>query len=400
VKANPKTGGNAGSESAASAGDSPDEIPPIRSETGPHFGNDERAADFRVFLEHHRGGCHIVALQDFPDPDAIACGWVYRHLARAFDIDVDIVYDGRVSHQENLALTHVLEIPLLRYTDSLELDRYDGAVFIDNQGTTTRLTDRLEAAGIRTLAVIDHHAKQGLLAPEFADIRPVGAAATILADYLRSGEFFHLSANDHVHAALATALMHALRSETNGFMKAGPEEYAAGEYLSRFHDRDLVEKILRVQRSRGTMEVIGIALTQRYLTAGFSIAGVGYVRHADRDAIPQATDFLLTEENVNTAIVYGILSGEGEREVVVGSVRTSRITLDVDQFLKSALGADARGRFYGGGRSGAGGFEIAVGFLEGSNEPDQMKLKWEAFDQQIRAKLLRAAGIDEDEDED
>jgi hypothetical protein len=28
-----------------------------------------------------------------------------------------------------------------------------------------------------------------------------------------------------------------------------------------------------------------------------------------------------------------------------------------------------------------------------------MKLKWEAFDQQIRSKLLRAAGLDEDGDD-
>jgi nanoRNase/pAp phosphatase (c-di-AMP/oligoRNAs hydrolase) len=183
-------------------------------------------------------------------------------------------------------------------------------------------------------------------------------------------------------------------------MSAGPEEYAAGAFLSHYHDNDLVEQILSVQRSRGTMEVIRVALTERLLAGGYSIAGVGYVRHADRDAIPQATDFLLTEENVNTAIVYGILAGDGEREVVVGSVRTGRLTLDVDQFLKTALGVDARGRYYGGGRSGAGGFEIPIGFLEGSNEPEQLKLKWEAFNQQIRAKLLRAAGLEEEIESD
>src|SRR5688572_4190535 len=150
-----------------------------------------------------------------------------------------------------------------------------------------------------------------------------------------------------------------------------------------------------MQRTSGTMDVIRIALTDRQVLGGYSIAGVGYLRQADRDAVPQATDFLLTEENVHTAIAYGILFGEGEREVVVGSVRTQKLTLDVDQYLKSALGADSRGRYYGGGRSRAGGFEIPVGFLEGTTDPDQMRMKWEAFDQQIRNKLLRAAGLQE-----
>jgi nanoRNase/pAp phosphatase (c-di-AMP/oligoRNAs hydrolase) len=359
-----------------------------------HFGEADRAQLVREFLQHHRAEHHCVALQDYPDPDAIACAFAYRLLAATVDTDVDILYEGRVSHQENLALVHTLDIELTRVTDSLPLDHYDGAVFIDNQGTTTRLTDRLQKAGVPTAAIVDHHAPQGLIEAEFTDIRPVGAAATIFADYLRSGVVLTLDELQKPHVHLATALVHALRSETNGFIRAGPEEHAAAAFLSRFADQQLLESILRVQRSRGTMDAIRLALTGRRVTGGFSIAGVGYLRHADRDAIPQATDFLQTEENVHTAIVYGILLGEGDREVIVGSMRTNRITVDVDQFLKSALGSDARGRYYGGGRSGAGGFEIPVGFLEGKAEGEQLRLKWEAFDQQIRSKLLRAAGLD------
>lgn len=359
-----------------------------------HFYNVDKAREFRSFLRLHGGERHCVALQDYPDPDAIACAFAYRLLAASVDTDVEILYEGRISHQENLALVHLLDIELTRVTDSLPIDHYDGAVFIDNQGTTTRLTDRLHKANVPTIAIIDHHAPQGLLEAEYTDIRPIGAAATIFADYLRSGEVLSLDETSTTHAQLATALVHALRSETNGFIRAGPEEFAAASYLSRFTDQPLLESILRVQRSRGTMEVIRIALTDRIVIGGWSIAGVGYLRHADRDAIPQATDFLQTEENVHTAIVYGLLLGEGDREVIVGSVRTSKVTLDIDQFLKTALGSDTRGRYYGGGRSRAGGFEIPVGFLEGTADPEQMRLKWEAFNQQIRGKLMRAAGLD------
>ncbi|HEX6938239.1 MAG TPA: hypothetical protein VF158_02415 [Longimicrobiales bacterium] len=364
------------------------------AEAGTHFGDTAKARAFAAFLAEHRGERHIVALQDYPDPDAISSAVAYRMLAARFEIGADIVYEGHISHQENLALIHLLDIEMTRVTDALPLDRYDGAVFIDNQGTTTRLTDRLVKAGVKTLAIIDHHAPQGVLEAEFSDIRPVGAAATILVDYLRSGAILTLATDDPEHVHLATALNHGLRSETNGFIRAGAEEYVAGAYLSPYMDPQLLESILRVQRSRGTMEVIRIALTDRIVRGGISLAGVGYLRHADRDAIPQATDFLLTEENVHTAICYGILLGEGEREVVVGSVRTSKLTLDVDQFLKSALGTDFRGRYYGGGRARAGGFEIPIGFLEGATDPQEMRLKWDAFNRQIQRKLLRAAGIE------
>jgi nanoRNase/pAp phosphatase (c-di-AMP/oligoRNAs hydrolase) len=365
-----------------------------------HFGDDERTHAFAEFLQKHRTEHHVAVLQDYPDPDAIASALGYKLLAERCDIAVDILYEGRISHQENLALVQVLDLDLTRYTEGLPLDRFDGAIFIDNQGTTTRLTDRLERAGVPTLAIIDHHSPQGLLRSEFTDIRPVGAAATIVTDYIRHGEVLTLDADKPEHVHLATALMHALRTETNGMVRAGAEEYAAGAFLSRFQDPGLLEQILQVQRSHGTMEVIRIALTDRQVRGGFSMAGVGYLRHADRDAIPQATDFLLTEENVHTAIVYGILIGEGEREVLVGSVRTQKLTLDVDQFLKSGLGSDGRGRYFGGGRSRAGGFEIPVGFLEGSVDQDQMRLKWETFHHQVRARLLRAAGLESDDDED
>jgi nanoRNase/pAp phosphatase (c-di-AMP/oligoRNAs hydrolase) len=364
------------------------------SEPPLNYGDDERARVFAEFLGRHRGEVQLVALQDFPDPDAIASALAYRTLAAPFDIRADIVYEGRVSHQENLALVHLLDIEMTRFSDALPLDHYRGAVFIDNQGTTTRLTDRLAEAGVQAVAVIDHHAPQGVLHPEFSDIRPVGAAATILTDYLRGSGLVELNQEDESDVRLATALMHGLRSETSGFIRAGPEEYVAASYLSRFMDPQLLEAILHVQRSRGTMDVIRIALTDRLVTSGFSLAGVGYLRPGDRDAIPQATDFLLTEENVHTAICYGILLGEGEREAVVGSVRTAKVTLDVDQFLKRALGSDARGRYYGGGRSRAGGFEIPIGFLEGADDPEQIRLKWVAFNRQIRGKLLNAAGIE------
>jgi nanoRNase/pAp phosphatase (c-di-AMP/oligoRNAs hydrolase) len=393
-------------ENGPRAADAPEAVPeagapPVRTDTSAppstagHFGNEEKARKFRDFLHSHRNQRHCVALQDFPDPDAMACAFAYQLLANTADIDVDILYEGRISHQENLALVHLLDLSLIRVTDSLPLGQYEGAVYIDNQGTTTRLTDRLQRARVRSIAIIDHHAPQGLLEADFTDIRPVGAAATIFADYLRSQEVLTLEQSSEVHARLGTALLHALRSETNSFIRAGPDEYAAAAYLSQFANPQLLESVLRVQRSRGTMDVIRIALTDRLTIGGFSMAGVGYVRHADRDAIPQATDFLLTEEDVHTVIVYGILLGEGDREVIVGSVRTRKVTLDVDQFLKFALGSDTRGRYYGGGRSRAGGFEIPVGFLEGTTDPDQMRLKWEAFDQQIRNKLLRAAGLQE-----
>ncbi len=63
---------------------------------------------------------------------------------------------------------------------------------------------------------------------------------------------------------------------------------------------------------------------------------------------------------------------------------------------KDALGADAHGRPYGGGRSRAGGFEIPIDFLasdDGDGSAEQQQMKWRLYDRQIRRKLLGASGL-------
>jgi nanoRNase/pAp phosphatase (c-di-AMP/oligoRNAs hydrolase) len=369
------------------------EPPPRSSANGE--GSPEFAAALRDLLVTRSGERHIVAVQDFPDPDAISSGLAYAEIARSFGIMVDIVYGGFISHPENLALVRLLEIDLIRYTDGMPLEHYAAAVFVDNQGTTTRLTGRLRESGVPTLAVIDHHAEQSGLDPVFRDVRPVGAAATLFAEYLESGVLLRLDPGNQRHVRLATALLHGLHSETASFIHAQKPEYGAAAFLSGFADHQLLERVLCVQKSHGTMDTIQAALRSRVIREGLSVAGVGPVEWGDRDAIPQAADFLLKEEGVRTAVVFGIVDFEDGRESIIGSLRTSDTGLGVDSLLKKAFGRDESGRYYGGGRTRAGGFEIDVGFLAGPDpDPTEARAKWELFDQRVRRQLFEAAGID------
>ena len=272
-----------------------------------------------------------------------------------------------------------------------DLSKYQGYVLIDNQGSTSQLTPLAQTASLPLVLIIDHHALQDTLNAEVMDIRPqIRATATILTQYLQGG-LMAFDRNNSLHVKCATALMHGLRSDTNRLMQAAESDFLAAAYLSRYYDAQLLEAVLQASLSKRAMDVIGRSLHNRAVQNSVSIAGVGYLRYEDRDAIPQAADFLVTEENVHTALVYGILHDEDEeREVVIGSLRTSKITLDPDEFIKEAFGHDNQGRFFGGGRSMAGGFEIPVGFLAGFHDnSDYTRLKWEVFDMQIKQKLLR-----------
>jgi len=357
---------------------------------------EQKVEVLKQVLERHRGDRQLIVLQDFPDPDALSCAWAYKLIAEQFDIRSEIVYAGALSHQENIALVKLTGLPVQRWTpqwvkEKGGLSNYQGCVLIDSQGTTTQLLPLLQQANIPVTVVIDHHTTQGELQPEFCDIRPqTRATATILVQYLQAG-LVRLDSSDSEHIKCATALMHGLRSDTDRLLQAQEEEFLAAGYLSRFYDAQLLNAILQSSRSKRVMDVIERALRNRFMQNSFSIAGVGFLRYDDRDAIPQAADFLVTEENVHTAVVYGIVHDEDEDlEVVVGSLRTRKLTLDPDEFIKEAFGQDAQGRFFGGGRSMAGGFEIPIGFLSGFNEnPEYTRMKWEVFDAQIKQKLLR-----------
>jgi nanoRNase/pAp phosphatase (c-di-AMP/oligoRNAs hydrolase) len=364
--------------------------------TGSIRTSEQRVEALRQTLERHRGDRQLVLLQDFPDPDALSSAWAYKLIADQFDIQCDIAYAGTLSHQENIALVRLTGLPLLRWpcqtakSKERDLGIYQGCVLIDNQGTTCQLTETVRQAKLPIIAVIDHHSLQDGVQAELIDIRVnTRATATIMTQYLQAG-LLMLDSSVAEHVKCATALMHGLRSDTNRLMQAQEEDFLAAAYLSRFYDSQLLNTVLLSSRSKQVMDVIERSLKNRSIHNNFCIAGVGYLRYDDRDAIPQAADFLVTEENVHTAVVYGIVHDEDhEVELIVGSLRTTKITLDPDEFIKEAFGQDMQGRFFGGGRSQAGGFEIPMGFLSGLNEnTEYAKLKWNVYDTQIKQKLL------------
>jgi nanoRNase/pAp phosphatase (c-di-AMP/oligoRNAs hydrolase) len=350
-----------------------------------------KAAEMAALLEKHRGERHAIVMQDYPDPDAISSGWAHKMIAARYGVECDIIYEGRISHQENLALVQLTDIELVRFNEGDDLSHYKGTVFVDNQGTTSALTDRFDAAGVKPVVIVDHHERQDRIQSEFTDIRKIGATATIYTQYIREG-LLELNKSDIQHVRLATALMHGIRSETSGLIRGREEEMEAATFLTRFTDFSMLEDILSVKRSKQVMDVIRQALENREIRDSYSISGVGFLRVDDRDSIPQAADFLMTEENVHTAIVYGIIV-KTDRELVVGSMRTSKVTLNPDEFLKEALGATETGRYYGGGRRGAGGFEIPIGFLAAIKDDELVRMKWRLYDELIKKKLFAKIGF-------
>jgi nanoRNase/pAp phosphatase (c-di-AMP/oligoRNAs hydrolase) len=352
----------------------------------------QKVNKLRTVLESHKGETHIIAIQDFPDPDAIASAFAHQLICLNYEIEVDIVYNGRVSHQQNIALIKLLNIELTRYSEPFDFSRYQGSVFIDNQGMTTTLTKQLESHDIKPIVVVDHHERSGLLSPEFSDIRKIGATATIYTNYITQG-MVELDKSDSVHVRCATALMHGIRSDTNNFIQASEQDLIAAAFLSNYFNPNLLSEVVNQYRSKKVMDIIEKALANRVIKDNYSVSGIGYLRQEDRDAIAQAADFLLTEENVHTVVVYGIVVNDKNEELLSGSFRTSKLTLDADTFIKEAFGKGENGDYFGGGKQEAGGFTIPVGFLTGTYGNEYEELKWKMFDLQVKQKIFTKIGV-------
>lgn len=185
----------------------------------------EKARKIAEILEKHRGEKHLVVLHDYPDPDAISSAFAYRLIASEYDIDVDVIYTGKISHSQNVALVKLLGIELIPYDQNFRLNNYQGAVFLDNQGTTNNaVVKAIDAAHIPVVIVVDHHEQQEALEPEYSDIRKAGSTATILAQYIEQG-LLRLQKGRKEHVAVATALMHGILTDTEGFIKSDMDDF-------------------------------------------------------------------------------------------------------------------------------------------------------------------------------
>ena len=144
----------------------------------------------KTTLEKHRDESLIIVIQDFPDPDALSSAWAYKLIAEQYNIRSKIFYGGILSHQENIALVKLTNLPAQRHSieslQKVDLSAYQGCVLVDSQGTNSQLYPIIEAAGVPFVGVIDHHSKQRELDAEFVDLRPqTRATATILTQYIQ-----------------------------------------------------------------------------------------------------------------------------------------------------------------------------------------------------------------------
>ena len=289
-----------------------------------------------------------------PDPDCLASALALGRIAAATGIDKRrILYSGDISHQQNRAFINLLDIDLNEFDVESVQNRPEGSLlaFVDHAkpGDNNRVPKETPID-----IVIDHHPAENIEA-RFVDHREeIGATATILTEYVRA-------LNVELDRTLATALLFAIRRETLGFLRGVTKaEYAAAGYLHDAADLDLLRQLSSPSVSGATVDAIAKAIDNRVVRGAVLITNVG--RTGERDALPQAADYLATLEGVETAIVFDIV----EKSIHL-SARSTDPRVHIGNVLSAAF--DDVGSA-GGHREMAGG-EISLGLFADYTPEDE-----------------------------
>lgn len=234
-----------------------------------------------------------------PDPDCLASALALERIAEHSGIEtINLFYNDRISHQQNRALVNLFEIDLLLISPK-ELASYDLIAFVDHSvpGINNEVPPDVQVD-----IVIDHHPAEEIDA-RFLDHREdSGATATILVEYLHD---LGLDPDPD----LATALLFAIQRETLGFTRGATiNEYVAAEYLHPYVDPDLLRQLLTSPYTSATIDALSDAIDNRTVRSSALVSHVGTT--SERDALPQAANFLINLEGINTAVIFGVIEDE------------------------------------------------------------------------------------------
>ncbi|MBE0516724.1 MAG: NAD-binding protein [Methanophagales archaeon] len=302
--------------------------------------------------ESEKGKLGIV-IHDSPDSDAIASALALKQIARHVDVPADILYRGDIGHQANRAFVNILGIAMRRIEHEEDLKEYDKLALID--ATVPGANNPLPPES-KVNIVIDHHVANNKkkVDVDFSDVRTDdGATSTTMTRYLRDLDI-------PVDKELATALLHGIRTDTGSFKReTHPSDFFAAAFLHLKADKDLLEQIETPPMSTEMLNVVGEAIAHKRIKGSYLITNVGVV--ANRDAIPQAADYLLNLEGISTVVVIGLYE---DKIVISGRSKDIRVNIG-DAFARAFGGIGSAG-----GHATMAAAQIPLGIFSGLKDKD------------------------------
>lgn len=311
-----------------------------------------------------------IIMHDNPDPDAIATGWAVSVLVEEkLEIPVRVIGGGAIVRAENRHMVDLLQPPI-ELVDSFELPDRTATVLVDcGLGASNQLLTR---CNIKPAAIIDHHANGEL--PEglpFIDLRPdVAASASIAASYLREQ-------NVEPGFKLATALLYAIRTETQGYETVySPLDRSVLPWLTERGDPALLAEIENAPLARDYYGDLVLALQNTFLYEDSALCFLPQAQGAE--IVGEVADLLIRCENVDRVLCAAVVDDD-----LFFSARTATDRGHAAKLLQETLV----------GLGGAGGHaHRAGGKITGAVTGDHIA---EDLGSELRQRWLAACGIEQ-----
>lgn len=279
----------------------------------------------------------------FPDPDSIgSSAGMALLLKEVYGLSSKAYHLGSISHPQNKTLKNVLHIQL-EDAKNFKPGSASAIVVLDTDLMGTGLKDIIGTADLR----IDHHLMSRDEVVKLSDVRVVGAASSIVWEYLKE---FGIDLNEN--RTIATAMAIGIITDTNTFTSQNTEalDIDAFRALIQFADKTLMTKILQYPLPKYTFDVEMLAYKEKEVknTTLFT-----YIRDVSqhRDSIATVADRFIRIDGIDSVMVAGLVGND-----LVFSVRSDDARIDVDSLIVSIFG-----RQYGGGKEGCGGATFPLG---------------------------------------
>jgi len=277
-----------------------------------------RSERLRRLLARFSAEDHVLVLIN-ADPDAIASAMAVKRLLWRKVASVTICHVNVIKRPDNLAMIRLLDVRMI-HIDELDSRRMSKTVLVDSQ---PKHHERF--AGFTADAVIDHHPDTGAKAP-YVDIRPkYGATASILTEYLRAARI-------KPSAKLATALFHAIKTDTSNFERQTLiEDLKAFQFLFRHANVHLARRIEQADLRFDFLRYFKLALTEMQLRGGRMFVYLDEV--VNPDVCVLIADFFMRL----TCVDWSVVSGISDQKLII-VMRNDGIRKNAGKLAKESFG--------------------------------------------------------------
>jgi nanoRNase/pAp phosphatase (c-di-AMP/oligoRNAs hydrolase) len=281
----------------------------------------------------------LILTHDNPDPDALASAAALAQiLKRRYHVSATVGYGGIIGRAENAEMVRVLHLPLSRVRH-LSWKNYKHFALVDTQPRTGN--NQLPADVVPDLVVDHHPPRKESLEAAIADIRPeYGATASILTEYM-------LAAGLEPSPSLATALIYAIRTETQDFAREGQSaDHALYDYLYPRVNKRALGRIQHPNLPTSYFRTLHQALERMQGVDNVILCHLPETPTPDN--VPQIADLLLRTEGKTWALA----TGPYEDRIWL-ALRTTNPRADAGRAMRRMLGHKGKG---GGHGTMAGGW--------------------------------------------